>query len=85
VKLAGDAMSKDIDDDRVCVVCFRVADMPRPRVASDWQHCANCHEPIWVAKAWPAASAKICNHCMKRDGSKKPKREQKRGQHSRLH
>ena len=59
---------------RVGVVCRRVADMPRPRVPSEQQPCAKCDEPIWVAKKWPATSAKICSNCMKRNGSVLPKR-----------
>jgi len=62
----------DAIDDRVCVVCFRVADMPKPKVLSERQQCSKCGEPIWVAKDWPAEAAKICNQCMKRGGSKKP-------------
>jgi hypothetical protein len=62
----------DVIDDRVCVVCFRVADMPKPKVSSERQQCSKCGEPIWVAKDWPAEAAKICNQCMKRGGLKKP-------------
>src|SRR5262245_27836675 len=51
-------------DDKMCVICFRVVDMPRPRVSWDRQLCANCREPIWVAKEWPAEPDKICTHCM---------------------
>jgi len=51
-------------DEKMCVICFRVADMPRPRVSWDRQLCANCREPIWVAKEWPAQPDKICTHCM---------------------
>jgi hypothetical protein len=58
--------------ERVCVVCRRVADMPKPKVASERRRCANCREPIWVAKKWPTTSVKICSHCMKHDGSKNP-------------
>src|SRR5262249_10896378 len=62
----------DVIDDRVCVVCFRVADMPKPKVPSARQQCSKCREPIWVAEDWPAEAAKICSHCMTRGGSKKP-------------
>jgi formylmethanofuran dehydrogenase subunit E len=62
----------EVIDDRVYVVCFRVADMPKPKVPSVRQQCSKCREPIWVAKDWPVEAAKICNHCMKLGGSKKP-------------
>jgi hypothetical protein len=62
----------DVIDDRVCVVCFRVADMPKPKVSSERWKCSKCGEAIWVAKDWSAGAAKICNRCMKRGGSKKP-------------
>jgi hypothetical protein len=62
----------DIIDGKVCVVCFRVADMPRPRVSSERRKCSECHQPIWVAKEWPGVSVKVCNHCMKYHGSKRP-------------
>ena len=55
--------------ERICVICRRVTDLPKPKVASERRQCAECHEPIWVAKKWPAASVKICSHCMKRDGT----------------
>ena len=55
--------------ERICVVCRRVADMPRPRVPSERQSCAKCDKPIWVAKKWPIRSVKICSHCMKRNAS----------------
>ena len=54
-------------DRRLCVVCYRVADMPMPRVLSEEQRCANCREPIWVAKKWPAERTKICRQCTERD------------------
>src|SRR5262249_21560793 len=54
-------------DRQLCVVCYRVADMPTPRVPSEEQRCANCCEPIWVAKKWPAEPAKICSQCTERD------------------
>jgi hypothetical protein len=54
-------------DDQMCVICYRIADMPRPRVPSERQRCRNCSEPIWVAKEWPAAPAKVCTHCMESD------------------
>jgi hypothetical protein len=31
--------------------------MPKPKVASVRRQCANCREPIWVAKKWPTTSA----------------------------
>jgi hypothetical protein len=62
-------------DGRMCVVCYRVADMPRPRVPSERQRCANCREPIWVAKEWPAEPAKICSQCTERNGPRSKKRE----------
>jgi formylmethanofuran dehydrogenase subunit E len=72
-------------DDRMYIVCYRIADMPKPKVPSQRQRCGKCSEPIWVAKAWPAEPAKVCSHCMKRDGSEKPNRNARRNRHSRLH
>jgi len=43
--------------------------MPTPKVASDQQQCAGCHEVIWVAKNSPVAPPKICIQCVQSDGA----------------
>jgi|RhiMetStandDraft_8_1073273.scaffolds.fasta_scaffold06091_2 hypothetical protein len=55
-------MSYDFDFE-ICVVCFRVADMPTPRMPSVRRRCAHCHAGIWVAKGAPAAP-KVCLKCV---------------------
>src|SRR4029453_242496 len=44
----------------ICVVCYRIADMPAPKVSSVRQKCENCRAPIWVAKGSPAGPPKLC-------------------------
>jgi len=53
---------------QLSVVCYRVADMPTPKVASDQLQCAGCHEAIWVAKNSPVAPPKICIQCVQSNG-----------------
>ena len=48
---------------QMCFLCFRVADMPAPRVPSIERPCASCDAPIWVAKKSPTALPKICIRC----------------------
>jgi len=50
-------------DEQMCFVCYRVADMPTPRVPSFQRPCAGCGAPIWVAKKSPTALPKICIRC----------------------
>ena len=39
-------------DNKMYVICFRVADMPKPRVTSGpGQRCANCSTRFWVGKS----------------------------------
>ena len=40
-------------------ICYRVADMPTPRVPSVRYPCAGCSAPIWVANKWPSAPPKF--------------------------
>jgi hypothetical protein len=53
-------------DDEIWLVCFRVADMPTPKMTSVRQKCAGCHAPIWVAKKSPAVALKLCLQCTTR-------------------
>ena len=48
---------------QMCFVCYRVADMPTPRVPSVQGPCVGCGAPIWVAKKSPTALPKICIRC----------------------
>jgi hypothetical protein len=73
--LGGGAMYYVVNG-RMCIVCYRVVDMPKPRVQSERQRCANCCEPIWVAKQWPAEPAKICSQCTEGNDPASKKREQ---------
>jgi hypothetical protein len=34
---------------RPICLCFRVAELPTPHVASWPRRCSTCHEPIWVS------------------------------------
>jgi hypothetical protein len=54
-------------DKQMCFVCYRVADMPTPRVPSVLRPCAGCDAPIWVSKKSPTAPPKICTRCMALD------------------
>ena len=60
-------MAYDFDFE-ICVVCFRVADMPTPRMSSVRRKCTHCHAPICVAKGAPAAP-KACLQCVTRAGA----------------
>jgi len=44
---------------KICVVCFRVADMPTPKVPSVQGRCTYCGTPVWVAKKSPVAPPKV--------------------------
>jgi len=48
----------------LCVVCYRVADMPSPRLDSEQQECVGCREMIWVAIESPAEPPKIFIRCV---------------------
>ena len=48
---------------QMCFVCYRVTDMPTPRVPSVQRPCEGCDAPIWVAKKSPTALPKICIRC----------------------
>jgi len=54
---------------QLSVVCYRVADMPTPKVASHQRQCVGCHEVIWVAMDTPMAPPKICIQCVQSDGT----------------
>ena len=54
---------------QLCVVCYRIADRPTPKVASHQQQCASCRTMIWVARKSPAAPPKICIQCVQSDGA----------------
>ena len=49
--------------EQLCFVCYRVADMPTPKVPSVQWWCAGCDTPIWVPKKSPVALPKICIRC----------------------
>jgi hypothetical protein len=49
--------------EQLCFVCYRIADMPTPRVSSVQWPCAGCDVPVWVPKKSPVALPKICIHC----------------------
>jgi hypothetical protein len=70
---------------KVWILCFRVADRPRPAVPSDRQQCANCREPIWVAKESPAEIRKVCTHCIHKSRRTKKKPQTGRDPRPRLH
>ena len=55
-------------DDGIWVVCFRVADTPKPKVPSVQQRCTLCHAPIWVSKKMSAIWPKVCISCVQRAG-----------------
>jgi hypothetical protein len=57
---------------QLCVVCYRVVDMPTPKVVSHQQQCAGCRAMIWVARKSPATSPKICIQCTQNDGAIAP-------------
>ena len=44
-------------------VCYRVADVPTPRVSSVQKPCAGCGAPIWVPTKSPKGLPKICIRC----------------------
>ena len=50
-------------DGQMCFVCYRVADMPTPRVPSAQRPCEGCDAPIWVAEKSRTALPKICIRC----------------------
>ena len=56
-------------NEQMCFVCYRVADMPAPRVPSVRRPCAGCDVPIWVPTKSPTAPPKICIRCTGPDGS----------------
>jgi hypothetical protein len=58
------------EHEQLCFVCYRVADMPTPRVSSVQWPCAGCDAPIWVPKKSPVALPKICIHCTGPDKSR---------------
>jgi len=51
------------EHEQLCFVCYRVVDMPTPRVPSVQWPCAGCDAPIWVPKKSPVAPPKICIRC----------------------
>jgi hypothetical protein len=57
----------EYEHEQLCFVCYRVVDMPTPRVPSVQWPCAGCDAPIWVPKKSPVALPKICIRCT--DGS----------------
>ena len=61
--------------EQLCFVCYRVVDMPTPRVSSVQWPCAGYDAPIWVPKKSPVALPKICIRCTGPDGSTKPERQ----------
>jgi hypothetical protein len=44
-------------------VCYRVADVPTPRVSSVQRPCAGCDAPIWIPMKSPTPLPKICIRC----------------------
>jgi len=54
-------------DKHMCFVCYRLADMPTPRVAAGLRLCAGCGAPIWVSKKSSTVPPKICTRCMDLD------------------
>jgi hypothetical protein len=74
-------MAYDFDFE-LCVVCFRVADMPTPRMPSVRRKCVHCHATIWVAKEAPAAP-KACLQCV--TGAAASASTRSKSERSRLH
>lgn len=70
---------------KICVVCFRVADMPTPKVPSVQGRCTYCGTPVWVAKKSPVAPPKVCAHCMDLEDHMKSERRDRRGRRYQIH
>ena len=70
-------------DDKIYVVCSRVADTPKPKVPSVQQRCTLCRAPIWVSKKALAAWPKVCLPCLQRVGASGMRRRKSRRQRSR--
>jgi hypothetical protein len=51
-------LSNEHEHEQLCFVCYRVVDMPSPRVPSVQWPCAGCDAPIWVPKKSPVALPK---------------------------
>ena len=62
-------------NEQLCFVCYRVADMPTPRLPSVRWPCTGCDAPIWVPKKSPTALPKICIQCTGPDGFTNPERQ----------
>jgi hypothetical protein len=70
--------------EQLCFVCYRVVDMPTPRVPSVQWPCASCDAPIWVPKKSPVALPKICIRCTGPDISTQPESDRRNLGHHRI-